>query len=581
MKRERTANLSEIIRDEREAMSLLANDAEIGFDLETGGLSPWRHPIAVVSMYGAQSDVTAVLHIRGYLSPALRKFLARPEPLWTGHNIAGFDMLFLANNGVDISTPRYFDTLVAEQVALTTGRRDVRKTLADSVGRRLDVHLKKGQGESSWMADELTDEQWQYCANDVYYLPRLRLEQLARVEGTTAENAMAFEQALVPIIARMVLNGIPIDVTALEAWKRDMAIKALAANQLMNQHRPGLNLNSSQQVRAAIKELFDVTVFSADKSVIADLMEYEHNPDHTLQVSEFAKAFRLAKDQRKADSFYSDTWVAKHSYEGRIHPRFWQAGTDTFRFSSTDPNMQQIPHEARKVFGGVPGHTIVQADYSALEVRVAAYISKDPALVDALLASDMHTTIASGIFLKPVEEVSPKERKLAKAATFSLLFGGSAQGIVTYAKRFGSKLTIEEAEILYMGFYRQFRGLAMDRRKAENIGRMGKVVTLTLAHGGRRVLTPENGRVRPSQILNTLVQSRAAIGMKHAILECDKQGLTQYLGLTVHDELVGDVPTPEAFDFMHTLMHAMLDGMAHVTGETPMAVEGKFGSHWS
>lgn len=89
------ATLEQVIFDSREAVAALAEDAEIAIDLETGGLSPWLDPIAVISMYGVQSGTTALLHVRGFLPDFLRDFLNSPGKLYIGHNCAGFDSLSL------------------------------------------------------------------------------------------------------------------------------------------------------------------------------------------------------------------------------------------------------------------------------------------------------------------------------------------------------------------------------------------------------------------------------------------------------------------------------------------------------
>jgi DNA polymerase I-like protein with 3'-5' exonuclease and polymerase domains len=870
VKRERHATKDEIITDERLAMATLANDREIGLDLETSGLSPWRDVIAVVSMYGAASDVTAVLHVRGHVSYELREFLSQRNNLWIGHNIANFDMLFLHNAGVDVWHTRYFDTLIAEQVTLTTGRRDVRKDLASTIARRLGTELKKGQGDSSWMTPELNEAQYQYCASDVYYLITLMHEQLAKVAGTTQEQAMEFEQSLIPAIAQMIVNGMPLDVPALVRWRKHMVVEAAASNRLLHKLWPGMNVNSSAQLDAAYFGLFNFSLPmtekgnpQANKMVLASILEGATDieaGEALSPIGEFTKAVQIAKQERTRNNFYDDEWVATHvTADGRVHPKFWQASTDTFRFSSSDPNMQQVPREGRHVFGGVYGHSVVAVDFclhpetlvetvygpkridslyagdkvysirndrvvtnevvqsaavrwlpayritldndetviasedhrwpvlgatwndklvkttkqlvvgermipmrrqlhphgyihlysrsafmytkehklvaeavygpqpegtdlhhknenksdnhpsnleykpesdhrsdhargkpmprkdrkqwranltasannvgsanprwnkgvgctcwcevcgsryynpdktvlqpkcrtcrkqvlveasnhkitkleyigmqpmwaievtpdhnyvltagiqtynSQLEVRVAAYLANDHTLIDVLTSdTDMHTAVASMIFHVDVADVTKLQRQWAKAATFTLLFGGSAMGLVNYALLRGYKLDENVAEQIVINFFRQFRGLAVMREKARRRGLEGRPVTITLASGAKRVLMPVkdkrgNARVKPSQILNTMVQSGAAIGMKHAILQAHEAKLTEFLGLTVHDELVGCVPNKMVIEFNHELQRCMIEGMRNVTDDTPIDVEAKVGTHW-
>lgn len=576
MRGEKQVVMSDVVRDERAALYRLREEHEVGLDLETSGLSPWRDTIAVVSLYGPRSGCTAVLHVRGYLSVELRNFLSMPDKLWVGHNVAGFDMLFLALSGVKVFQTHYFDTMVAEQVTLSTGRRDVRQNLQDTVERRLGVHLKKGQGTSSWMADELSDEQLQYCASDVNYLLDLKAEQMNKVEGTTQANAMEFEQRLLPVIARIVLNGIPLDVPALTEWRKQMVIDAANANAYLHSVRPGLNVNSAPQIKAAFVDLHDVELPSTNKATLADIAVLESGP------GELARALQIAKRERKRGTFYDDDWVAQYQMsDGNVHPKFWQASTDTFRFSSSDPNMQQVPKEGRKIFGGRYGYSIVSMDYQQLEVRVAAFFAKDQALIQALREEDIHRTIAAGIFSLPADQISEYQRKLAKSATFVLLFGGGAKRLVGYAKLNGARLTDEQAKGMMMSFFGRFRGVAAMKARATELGKQGRAIPLILASGAKRVLVPnQEGIVMPTQILNTIVQSSAAIGMKHAILNADAANLTQYIGLTVHDELVGSVPNAYAEEFGRELRRAMISGMENVIEDTPMGVDLKIGTHW-
>ncbi len=576
MKRERPSPLGEVIRDPAEAVRLLSSDTVIGLDLETGGLSPWHDPIAVVSMFGEDSGRTAVVHVRGSLPPVLKRFLSSKGPLFVGHNIAGFDLLFLANAGVDVFVPKYFDSLIGEQMTLSSGRRDVRVSLQDSVARRLGVRLKKGMGTSPWMADELTEEQLQYCVEDVFYLPKVMQAQRSKVQGLPQGRAMDFEQDLVPIVVRMVLNGLPLDQDMLDVWTVEMYHQeALARRTIDELLGPGTNVNSSLQLRRALLDRLGVDVESTDAETLQALSEDEG------PVGEAAKAVSLARRALKRTGMYDDDWVAKYCHGGRVHSSFWQTSVDTFRMSSSDPSLQQIPVDGRKIFGGLEGHMIVSVDYAQLEVRVAAAIARDKGMIAALDSTDIHSTVAASIFHCPLTEVTKAQRKLAKAATFTLLFGGSATGLVRYAKLSGSHLEVEEAQQIVRSFFSSYTGIAAARQRANAAGRQGTPVTLTLPNGARRVLAPHLGTVRPSQILNTMVQGSAAIGLKYALFEAERRGLTKYLGAAVHDELVATVPEQEAEDYRRELEGAMVVGMAKILGDVPVGVEGKVGTHWS
>src|SRR5579859_756734 len=118
-------NPADMIRDEREALYMLQAERHIGLDLETGGLSPFRDPLAVVILRGRETKRTAVLHVRGTLSTDLKHFLGSREREFTGHNIAAFDLPFMRSHGVDVFGPKWWDTLVSECVIQSSARRSV------------------------------------------------------------------------------------------------------------------------------------------------------------------------------------------------------------------------------------------------------------------------------------------------------------------------------------------------------------------------------------------------------------------------------------------------------------------------
>ena len=435
------ATIEDVIFNPTKAVEALQNDTEIAIDLETGGLSPWNDPIAVISMYGVQSNATALLHIRGYIPDVVRDFLNKPGKLYIGHNSAGFDSLFLAVNGIDIWNNSWYDTMIGEQCAITSGRRDIRVNLQDTLARRTGVKILKGHGESSWMAEQLTEEQIKYCIEDIFYLPRIMQSQHEKVAGSPQERAITFEQGLSPIIAKMILNGLPLDMKAFIEWRNGQELQLMKAYKTIDAILGmGVNIGSSQQVKFAFKDQLDVELESTDAETLASLSEV------VGPIGEVAQALSMARHARKRTGMYDDEWLEKYCLNGRVHARYWQVSTDTGRFSSSNPNLQQVPKDGRCVFGGVEGCTMVSVDYSQLEVRIAAALAKDSEMLEALGKSDIHKTVASNIFQIPFEEVSDHQRNVAKAATFTLLFGGSANGLVRYAKVNGSHLSVIDAQ---------------------------------------------------------------------------------------------------------------------------------------
>lgn len=565
--------LDKIIRVPEMAMARMINDSWIGLDLETSGLSPWKDKIAVITLYGKDSRETAVLHVRGRIPEPLKAFLSDPRRNFITHNGGGFDMLFLATHGVDIQEPTWYDTLVGEGCALVSNRRDVSRSLQASLQRRLKVEVKKDQRLSNWMQVELTPEQVEYCADDVRHLPNLMASQQEKVAGTTQERALLTELRLLPVVAKMSLNGLPFDEGGLEAYLADGAQSLLEESEwLFEKFGRPINLGSVPQLKAALADL-RIFLPSTDKEHLKILELY--GAEEQAEVAEHLLKWKYGAQRKK---MYTPEWVKKYVTDGWVHARFWQVGTDTGRFSSSEPNLQQVPGDMRFLFGNLPGYKIVSVDYSQIEVRVAAKVANDQVLLQALNEEDIHTAIAAQIFDKKPEDVSKAERKMSKAMSFTLLFGGGAGTLYDYSRMSGGSITKEECQELVSRFFGRFRGIAEMKRKAKMRADWRSPVPITLPTGLRRILVGDT--LTATRLLNTVVQGSAAAGLKYGILEASDRGLDDYLGATVHDELVSAVPTREAEEYGHELSEAMIAGMLRAIPDTPVKVEAKIGDTW-
>ena len=551
----------------------------IGLDLETSGLSPWRDAIATVQLYGDQTGDVAVLSVLGSVSENLRKLFENPNKTFVLHNGVGFDLLFLASYGVDIHRASWYDTMVGEGVVTTSGRRDVSVSLRNTMKRRLGVDSKKEIDHTGWMNPTLTEEQLQYAAQDVLTLPAIMRAQMDKAEdqrrSVDARNALKMEMELAPIIAQMTVNGMPINLDMLRQYEAVQSVSQKKAHQeLLSLAGGEVNVNSPKQV----KELFEslgISLPDTRRETLGDLA-------HRTAGSKGAKLAHLVLEERHANqrlSMYSDEWVSKHVVAGRVHPRYWQVGADTGRFTCSNPNMQQVPKDARGVFGWTPGCKVVGADYSQIEVVISAQMSGDDHFLDAVLnGQDTHAMIASNVFRVPTAKVTPQQRTMAKAATFTLLFGGAPSTIQSYAASYGERISDMQAEEIAQRFFNAFPGVQDMRERAIYLARSRRVVPVYLANGMRRVLVGK--KLRPAVMLNTVVQGTAAIGIKQALIESHHAGLTQWLALSVHDEIVcADVPDADTEDVLHALETAMLRGMKK-TIDVDVKVGGYSSDEW-
>lgn len=560
----------ELTFDVVEACTALDHDAIIAIDTETTGLSPWKDNIATIQLYGVQTGMAAILQIKNGVVPWQVANLLSKGRLVIGHNLVGFDLLMLNEAGVHWQDADYYDTLVGETVIVGTGRRDVSVSLRSSVKRRLGLDIDKNIEHSHWDADTLTPEQVNYAIRDVLSLPALRQSQIEKAEETGQRGALDMEMSLIPAVSMMTINGLPINAATFNAYKVEQTELMRVSEQKLHESLGPINLNSTVQLKRALaakgfefantasETLQDAVLFGGPAGEVAQLIiDYRH-PAQRLKM-------------------YSDRWVNEFIVNGWVHGRFWQCSADTGRFTSSDPNLQQVPKDGRKIVG-CEDMKIVSGDYSQIEVRIAAEVANDLAMIAALAEEDIHTSIASTIFEIPQAEVTKEVRKLAKAIVFTLLFGGGSLGLYQYARRGGSAITLEQATDLRTKFFERFSGINRIINKAQWRASQPGAVIIRLPNGMRRILI--GPKKTATVILNTTVQGSAAIGIKYGMLEALKAGLFKYIGAQVHDELVGAVPVDCAEDFAHELERCMVTGMQRVVHNVPVKVETKIGDCW-
>ena len=562
-----------VVREWREALALIKPDEAVAWDLETGGLNPWRDPLAVLSLYGAETQKPCVLHFRGKIPTEVKRFLQEPR-LWIAHNQTNFDRPFLACNGINTFRDgmRHYDTLVGEACTKTSGRHDVRLSLQATLARRVGRKIAKDADHSSWMNESLDPQQVAYCVDDVQFLPRVMQEQIEKCTNEGRLSAIEVEQELSQVVVAMIINGLPLDMEALTRWHEGSQIRIKEAGDRLRAVAGDLNFNSPPQLKKAFKSCFDMDMKTTRAEVLDDLAQYE------TEVGQFCRDIKVWRQGTKRTGMYDQNWIHKFlQYDGRVHARFWQVGTETGRFSSTDPNFQQWPRDGRPVIGGEDGMQIIAADYDAIEVMVAAGLANDLQLLEDCL-DDPHIRLAMAFSGKERADIPSETRRIAKSGNFTFLFGGGVKRFHEACKAGGSKMSLTEARQLMDWYLARYQGIARMREQAFRMADRG-AVTLNFPTGLRRVMVgPE---VTPTRILNNVVQGTAAAGMKYAMLELWKRGMVHgFLGGTVHDELVCNVPIDEADEYEAELKDAMVVGMARAIKNIPTRAGIKRGTHW-
>ncbi len=393
---------------------------------------------------------------------------------------------------------------------------------------------------------------------------------------------------LVPVLARMERAGVKIDTTALAQMstelEREIAVKA---EQIYEAAGTEFNIGSPRQLGDVLFNRMSLPkavkygkgrTISTAVEVLEDLAE-----NHPIA--------RLVLDYRqltKLKSTYVDALPALiDPASGRLHTTFGQTGTATGRLSSTNPNLQNIPIRTqlgrgiRAAFIAEPGHVLLTADYSQIELRLLAHFSRDPLLVEAYRrGDDIHTLTASQVFGVPPLMVTSDHRRQAKVVNFGIVYGLSPFGL-------SQNLGIEtsEAKRFITNYFEKYKGVrAFIDKTLEETRRDLKVKTLF-------------GRVRPipdinsknsnrrgfaeRTAVNTPLQGTAADLIKVAMIRIDKairqQGLKSRMTLQVHDELVFEVPEDE----LETLKPLVREHMekAHPL-VVPLLLEMGQGANW-
>jgi len=541
----------------------------IYFDTETTGLSPWRSELALIQMYDPKSQYVLLCRINENWIPEqwIMKLFSQGK-LFIGHNIASFDIPFIAVAGLPWEKSRYYDTLIGETVCATSTRSDISKSLRASVKRRVGLEVNKDIEHGGWRNTSLREDQIRYAAIDVLVLPDLYEAQLERAADSKQANALNMEMEVLPVFASMTINGLPINQDMLSKYMDDQMTKMKKAQVILERKLGRINYNSPVQVKKALHDI-GIEVESTSKNTLLDIIEF----DPESQTAELLDALLAWRKPSKRTAMYgSEDWQKIHIQpDGRIHARFWQVGADTTRVSSSDPNLQQVPKDGRFIFGSLPGYKIVSVDYSQIEVRIAAAISHDIELMRVLTEDDVHRAVAASVFKKNPENISKEERKLAKAMVFALLFGGGPARFYEHAKHSGSKMTQDDALEMFRAFFAAFTGLWDMRCKAYALCRNNRVLSITLPNGARRVLV--GAKKSPTVVLNTPVQGTAAVGMKLGLIEAHKRGLSKYIGAVVHDEAVSTVPANEAEEYAKEMQDALITGMSTVVGGVKILAE--------
>ncbi len=574
------------------ACSELGGEDYLGFDTETTELDPFDGNIRLVQLSNGKD--THVIDLKPFadrgdlrtlpeLQP-LRDLLFAPRPIKIAHN-AKFDAKWVKHHlGTDVNG--IFDTMLASQL-IAAGDQDRRHGLAEVASFFLGIEVDKSEQVSDWSAPVLSQSQIQYAAKDAAVMIALRERIVERLRQDDLIEAAKLEFDCVMPIAAMELNGFYIDqgrwreqlesvkarLVAISAELQQMLSAGVAQASLFGVAE--INLDSQAQVSDALRNL-GVPVPESTRHWVLEPLAHEYPV--------VAKLLEYRGAAKAVSSFGENILEFINPQTGRIHSDFRQIGAPSGRFSSSKPNVQQIPHEHeyRRCFRAPDGRRLVIADYSQIELRILADFSNDENFIRAFESgADFHTITAAQVFNVAADSVTPDQRSFAKRLNFGVVYGIGAS-------RFASMtgLSQKQAEDTLRRYFSTYRGLDAYLRDAarkaveERISRTGsgRMYRFRFDENDRQAVAgaQRNGKNFPIQGTSADILKRSLF-----LLHERMRGTGAMLVNIVHDEILVECDAAEAESTAAMLESAMLDAGAKFVSRVPIKVDIKVADEWS
>lgn len=517
----------------------------------------------------------------------LKPLLDDPSVLKIGHNIK-YDLQVLASHGFGPIAP-IDDTMLMSYALDGSQNGHGMDELAEKYFHHTTIKYDDvtGTGRQRITFDLVPiDRATAYAAEDADITLRLyRLLSRRLIDERRQTLYHSIDRPLPAIVATMEQTGIAVDVGLLRRLNDDFARRlVILEGQIHEMAGTAFNIASPKQMGDVLFGTLNLP--SGKKSKTGQWSTAQDVLEPLAEEHEIVRAILDWRQLAKLRSTYTEALLAQ-LVQGRVHTSFALAATNTGRFSSSDPNLQNIPirteegRQLREAFIASPNHVLISADYSQIELRLIAAIADIPALKQAFRdGTDIHAVTASKVFNIPLDQMTPDARRQAKAVNFGIIYGISAFGL---SKQLGTDPG--QAKQIIDQYFRQFPELRdyMEQTK-ETCRAQGYVETLF----GRRVhiagIRDRNAALRQfaeRQAINAPIQGTAADIMRRAMIRVD-QVLRQShpdvkMLLQVHDELVFEAPAADADNAMIAIKQAMQDA-AHL--EVPLVVEIGKGASW-
>ncbi|MBN5018959.1 DNA polymerase I [Stenotrophomonas maltophilia] len=573
----------------------------ISFDTETDALDAMRARLVGISL-AVEPGRAAYIPV-GHDYPgapaqlpmqqvldALRPALQDPAKKKLGQH-GKYDLHVLRRHGVAVQG--YHDDTMLESFVLnsTATRHDMDSLALRYLGySTIKFEDVAGKGAKQIPFSQVgIDEASRYAAEDADITLRLHhaLQPQLLAEPALDSVYRNIEMPLVPVLASIEANGVRIDTDELRRQSQDLSSRMLAAQQKATELAGrSFNPDSPKQLQAV---LFDELKLPA--VVKTPKGQPSTNEEALEAIADQHELPRVILDYRglaKLRSTYTDKLPEMVNPDtGRVHTSYHQSGAATGRLSSSDPNLQNIPirtedgRRIRRAFIAPEGFQLLAADYSQIELRIMAHLSEDPGLVRAFeQGADVHRATAAEVFGRTLEEVTPNERRAAKAINFGLMYGMSAFGL---ARNLGiDRGQAQDYVALYFSrypgvrdFMERMRQQARDQGYVETL--FGRRLYLNDIHARNQGLRAGAERAA----INAPMQGTAADIIKRAMVDVDQwlrdSGAPARMILQVHDELVFETES----SFVEDLRLQVVERMSQAAKlRVPLVVDTGVGNNW-
>lgn len=538
------------------------HEPAIAICLQTTGADPLLNKITYVMLATSVNTVALDIDALGgsdCLNQLLAPLLTDKQRVKVFHN-AKFALRFLLKSGLVLE--RIFDSMLADQL-LAMGEMQYEPDLNQTVSRHLDVD------NSVHLSPEFAPVRQVYELRKAI-IPKLvqaKLVKCAQVEFECSRVTAEIENA-----------GLRLDAAALRSLvERGSQRMAEAVNSFASAfeveteslfgNTPSINLSSDAQLLAFLQGR-GLPLKRVSARALTPYIQSYPGLQHII-------AYRKASNERALTGYLDYI----HPRTGRIHPTYTQLAAATGRFGCSNPNIQSFPRtpEHRACIVPAPGRVLVVADYSQIELRIAAQISGDQRMLTALRkGEDLHRLTASILMDKPPAAVEPRERQAAKAVNFGLIYAMGASSLVDYARQqYGVDMTPEQAVRFRDRYFNAYRGVLAwhNHTRRENAS-----IVRTLS-GRMRQVQPGN---LPTA-LNSPIQGTGADILKMALvlLSPELRLLGADIVAIVHDEILVESPLSQAEAVCEKVSHSMQKAAHFYLRDVPCPVEASICKNWA